>query len=175
MTQLRPTETQAPATSRIAALIPGSDFHDAWSIKAPDNGPSALDLFIAAARRTPRWIETCMAARNHVARRIGLKHLGTLSGVLDGKTAADFRPGDRVGIFTVFENHFEEALIGDRDKHLDVVLSIHRQALPGQDAVQVTVTTVVHVKNWLGRLYMLPVQPMHRIIAPRVLAGLSQV
>lgn len=170
----RPTETQPPTASRIAARLPGADFHDAWSLTTADDGRSALDLFMAAARRTPRWIEVCMSLRNRVVQHLGLKNLGGLSGVLDDKRAAELAPGDRVGIFTVFENHFDEALIGDLDKHLDVVLSIHRQALPAQGAVCVTVTTVVHVKNWMGRLYMLPVRPMHRLIAPRVLAGLAQ-
>ena len=42
-----------------------------------------------------------------------------------------------------------------------------------QDQVAITITTVVHVNNLLGHLYMLPVAPMHRRIAPAVLAGLG--
>ena len=113
-----------------------------------------------------------MKARNRVGRFVGLKDLGTLSGVADGKPASAYRPGERVGIFTVFENAEDEALIGDKDKHLDVVLSIHREKRrPGQ--VVITVTTIVHVKNLLGRIYMVPVKPMHRLIAPAVLAAIG--
>lgn len=88
--------------------------------------------------------------------------------------AASYKTGDRVGIFTVFENHFDEALIGDKDKHLDVVLSIHRHEVPEKKLVAITITTVVHVKNRLGSLYMLPVKPMHRLIAPAVLASIGR-
>ena len=63
--------------------------------------------------------------------------------------------------------------LGDSDKHLDVVLSVHRAPLGG-DAVTITVTTVVHVKNWLGHMYMLPVRPMHRLITPAVLSRLPR-
>jgi hypothetical protein len=33
---------------------------------------------------------------------------------------------------------------------------------------------VVQPHNWLGRLYMLPVAPFHRFIAPRMLAMINQ-
>jgi Protein of unknown function (DUF2867) len=69
--------------------------------------------------------------------------------------------------------YLRAGLIGDRDKHLNVVLSVHRRLLPGRQAVEITLTTVVHVKNLLGRLYMLPVTPAHRIIAPAVLASIA--
>ena len=66
-------------------------------------------------------------------------------------------------------NSPNEALLGVRDKHLDVVLSVYKHP-PGQNGVQsVSVTTVVHTHNLLGRIYMLPVTPLHRLIAPAVL------
>lgn len=168
-----PTETQPPPNSRIAALLAGASFHDSWSITSSDVDKSALDHFIAAVKHTPRWIEVCMTARNKVGSLFGLKDLGTLSRVSGDKPATEYRPGERMGIFTLFENTFDEALIGDRDKHLNVMLSIHREASPDGKQVVITVTTVVHVKNLLGRLYMLPVKPMHRIIAPTVLAAIG--
>lgn len=166
-------ESEVPSNSHVASLLVGASFHDSWSIVSEDAESSALAHFIVAARRTPGWIDLCMKARNRVGRFVGLKDLGTLSGVADGKPASAYRPGDRVGIFTVFENAEDEALIGDKDKHLDVVLSIHREKRrPGQ--VVITVTTIVHVKNLLGRIYMVPVKPMHRLIAPAVLAAIGR-
>ena len=170
----RPVETHAPQDSRIAKRLAGASFHDAWRTTSAATDLPALGLFIEAARRTPRWVDACMRLRNRVVRAFGLKDLGAMAYLPAGKPAADYRPGERVGIFTVFENEFDEALIGDSDRHLDVVLSIHRRARPDEPTVEVTVTTVVHVKNWLGRLYMLPVRPMHRIIAPAVLAAIGR-
>jgi hypothetical protein len=40
-------------------------------------------------------------------------------------------------------------------------------------SVIVSLTTIVHVKNFVGRLYMLPVTPAHRIIAPAVLSRIA--
>lgn len=169
----RPIETSVPRHSRAEALLPGADFHDAWSVETEVTDSPALGYFLAAAKRTPRWVEVCMTLRNRAGSMVGLKDLGTLSGVATDKAAQAYRAGERVGIFTVFENTFDEALLGDRDRHLDVVVSVHRGPVQASGRLVVTVSTIVHVKNRLGRLYMLPVRPMHRLIAPAVLGAMS--
>lgn len=167
-----PTAVTPPAGSRIAQRLEGADFHDAWAIDAADPSLSALGQFLKSARATPRWVEACMALRNRAVPLVGLKNLGELSEINPARPDADYRPGDRVGIFTLFENTPDEVLLGDRDKHLDVVVSVHCARPTGQP-VRVTVTTVVHTKNRLGRLYMLPVKPMHKLIAPSVLRAIG--
>lgn len=161
-----------PVGSAINGLLPGANFFDAWQIQAADPHLSALDQFLKAIEATPSWVNACMALRNKVVEKIGLKNLGALGGFDPTKPGATYRVGDRVGIFTLFENTFDEVLLGDRDKHLDVVLSVHRQTV-SQGRVLVTVTTVVQQHNWLGHLYMLPVKPMHRWIAPAVLRSIA--
>jgi Protein of unknown function (DUF2867) len=170
----RPRETVPPLNSQAARLLVGSDFHDAWSIKSKAVELSALGHFIAAVERTPRWVNACMALRNRTVALLGLKNLGHLSALARDKLPSEYRPGDRVGIFTLFEGTFDEALLGDKDKHLNVVLSVHRSQFPGASEVLITVTTVVHVHNALGRIYMLPVKPMHRVIAPAVLGAIGK-
>lgn len=170
----RPYESVAPLNSLAAGLLAGADFHDSWAIQSSAVELPALGHFIAAVERTPKWVDACMALRNRTVSLLGLKNLGHLSALTPGKSPSDYRPGDRVGIFTLFENSFDEALLGDKDKHLDVVLSVHRALLPDASKVLVTVTTVVHVHNTLGRLYMLPVKPMHRIIAPSVISAIGK-
>ncbi len=169
-----PHETKPPAHSRIAELIPGAYFYDAWSVKAGDPTLPALAQFQKALAQTPSWVNTCMALRNRVVSWVGLKNLGALDNVNTFKNASECQPGERIGIFTLFENSFGEALLGDRDKHLNVTLSVHRTPAAQDADVVVTVTTVVHVNNLFGRLYMLPVVPMHRRIAPTVLKAVAR-
>lgn len=169
-----PRETRAPDPSAIAAYLPGAYFHDAWTITVDEPGLPALGQFLRALSATPAWIDRLMSIRNRVVAALGLKDLGTLAQFDPAKPAAAYLPGERVGIFTLIANGADEALLGDRDKHLDVVLSVHKAAGPQDGQAQVTVTTVVHVHNWLGRLYMLPVTPMHRIIAPSVLKAIGR-
>lgn len=166
-------KSEPPANSRILTLIPGAYFHDAWTVMAGQPALSALGQFLKAVEATPAWVTRCMALRNSVAEKLGLKNLGGLGALDKAKPPELYQRGDRVGIFTLFEQTFDEVLLGDSDKHLDVTLSVHRQELsPG--CVRVTVTTVVHVHNWLGRLYMLPVTPMHKLIAPAMLRAGAQ-
>jgi len=166
-------ETHAPAHSLIANRLPGAYFHDAWSVEAGEPQLSALDQFLKALSHTPAWVNTCMVLRNRVVALLGLKYLGALDNLDGSKRAAEYRPGERVGIFTLIDNRFDEVLLGDQDKHLDVTLSVHRTPASPDGKVIVTVTTVVHVKNLLGRAYMLPVKPMHRLIAPTVLKAVA--
>ena len=167
-----PTDTRPPDGSRITRHLEGADFFDAWAIDAADPSLSALRQFLKAVQATPRWVDACMNLRNRAVQLVGLKNLGELSEINPAKADTDYRPGDRVGIFTLIENTPDEVLLGDSDKPLDVVLSVHC-ARPAGQPVRVTVTTVVHTKNRLGRLYMLPVKPMHRLISPSVLRAIG--
>lgn len=157
-----------PTGARIRVLLPGAFFHDAWAIQAARPELSPLEQFLRAARATPAWVAGCMRLRNRLVQPFGLKNLGDMAALPPERDVGSYRVGDRVGIFTLFEQHPDELLLGDRDRHLDVTLSVH------QAGGVVTLTTVVHIHGLLGRLYMLPVAPMHHLIAPAVLRKVGQ-
>ena len=129
-----------PAGSQAGKRLPGADF------------------------QTPGWVNRLMALRNRVVGLTGLKNLGHLGALRTGKSASEYRVGDRVGMFSLLHLSEDEVLLGDTDKHLDVVLFVCKAP---QGAV--SVSTVLHVHNWLGRLYMLPVTPLHKIIVKAML------
>ena len=110
-------------------------------------------------------VDGAMKLRNRVVERLGLKNLGELSAIDVNKPERDYRVGERLGIFTIEHISPNELILGDKDKHLNVRLSLLVQNA-GQ---MLTISTVVHEHNWLGRVYMWFVAPMHRIIAPSVL------
>lgn len=161
--------SDVPLESAINSRLSGAYFYDCYIISVPDHTNTALGHFLTALANTPSWIKLLMALRNKIVRFIGLKDLGGLEELNPSKPASAYMPGDRVGIFTLISNSEHEALLGDSDKHLDVVLSVYMHPV-GQDDVQsVSVTTVVHIHNLLGRIYMLPVTPLHKLIAPTIL------
>lgn len=167
--------SDVPPGSAINARLHDAYFHDCYVISVPDPTRPALGYFLTALATTPAWVNSLMALRNKIVRLVGLKDLGGLGELSPSKPASAYASGDRVGIFTLISNSPDEALLGDRDKHLDVVLSVYKHPV-GQGGVQsVSVTTVVHIHNLLGRIYMLLVTPLHRLIAPamlsRVIAG----
>jgi Protein of unknown function (DUF2867). len=106
-----------------------------------------------------------MALRNHGMRLLGMKHLGSLRAVQD---VEDPQPGQRLGIFTLQSLSDDAIVLEDDDRHLRVQLSLQWQG----DVLEVA--TVVHTHNAFGRMYMLPVAPVHQLIVPHLLRKQAQ-
>ena len=162
-----------PPGSTVAGLLPGAHFHDAWTVDIDDPTLPAIDHLVATLGATPRWVDAMMGLRNRIVSRFGLKNLGALGDRRRPGQVQPIEPGDRVGVFTLISNTPDEVLVGDDDRHLRVVLSVLRQNAHGQAPARLVLSTVVHVHNLLGHFYMLPVAPMHKLIAPAVLARAS--
>ena len=163
-----------PPDSSIARHATGASFIDCQSTLADDHARSALRHGLRLMARTPIWIDRLMTLRNRLVQVFGLKDLGRLTRIDLERADADYRPGDRVGIFTLVSQTPDEVLLVDQGRHLDVYLAINLMPLDPQGTRRAVLSTVVQPHNWLGRLYMLPVAPFHRFIAPRMLAMLNQ-
>ena len=158
-----------PPASRIAALLPSADFFDAYAMPlAHGDARSAMAIYLDIVAVTPGWINFLMAARNRIVSLVGLKNVGHVGAVDPAKTAASYRPGDRVGIFSLRSVSDDEVILGDADRHVDAQVSVRRIERDGRPAV--ALTTVVHIHNLLGRAYMAFVVPLHRRIVPAALA-----
>jgi hypothetical protein len=131
---------------------------------------TAMEMYLDAVRQTPGWVNFLMSLRNRGGGVGGFKNLGSMGGGGAGKAAAEYKPGDRAGIFTVLRVSDNEVILGDDDRHLRVQVSVCKVRHDGRDAV--AVSTVVHLHGLLGRLYMIPVAPMHKLIVPAVLRRL---
>ncbi len=165
--------TTVPAHSRVQAQLAKASFHDCYRVLLDDTRSTALQHFLRAAAHTPPWVDRLMHLRNRSVALFGLKNLGALSALDPHKPEASYRPGDRVGIFTLQSLSDDEVVLGDQDHHLDVALSVLRLPLTPEGQRPLAVSTVVKTHNLLGRLYMLPVTPLHRRIVPAVLRGLQ--
>jgi hypothetical protein len=159
-----------PPGSAINTRLAESYYYDSYAISVSNTPLTALGCFLASVANTPAWVNLLMALRNKIVRLVGLKDLGSLGGFDSSKPESAYAPGDRVGIFTLISNTSNEVLLSDSDKHLDVVLSVYMHPSGTGSNQSVSVTTVVHTHNMLGRLYMLPVTPLHKLIVPSVLS-----
>ena len=165
----QPYLSTVPPDSGLLSQSADADFYDSWSVQPADAGISTFDALQAVFLRSPRWITLAMTIRNKLVRLAGLKDLGGFGNIDRRKPLSAYRPGDRLGIFTLISIADNEIIMGDDDKHLNVQVSVFRD----WQRNLVTVTTVVHTKNWLGRLYMIPVKPAHRRIVPASLRVLA--
>lgn len=150
----------------LAEFAKTADFSDAYAAGNPKPERSALEIWIDTVKKIPRWIDLAMDLRNSIVKRLGLKDLGRLSNAALLRNASDCKVGDRLGIFMIESIAPDEVVFFDCDKHLDVRLSFCN--INGSE--QIVLTTVVKIHNWLGRLYMIFVAPMHRKIVPVMLS-----
>ena len=162
-----------PVDCQLAPLLHNADFHGAYRLPDPLPQASALESWLALSARTPAWMNGLMALRNRAVRLVGLKHLGDSLQARSAKPAAAYRVGDRVGIFTLEALSEQEVVLGDDDKHLHVRLSLRKQRIEGRALL--TLSTVVHNHNRLGRVYMAVVGPVHSLIVPLMLRQVSHV
>ena len=162
-----------PPESAINERLHGSFFHDCYAIAVPNSPRTALGHFLTALASTPSWVDLLMGFRNKVAAVVGMKDLGRLGEVDLSKPDSAYCPGDRVGVFTLISNTPNEVLLGVTEKCFDVVLSVYKLSTSQDGEDSIVQTTVVRVKNLMGRLYMLPVTPFHRLIAQTVLSRVA--
>ncbi|MCU7698919.1 DUF2867 domain-containing protein [Acinetobacter sp. AYS6] len=161
----KPYLSALPQDSQISSQLNNAYFHDSWSIVLGQPDLNVFQQLIKLFDHTPQWIEWSMNLRNKITSKIGLKDLGSFKQIDPHKKENDYVVGDRIGIFTLLQRTENELVIGDDDKHLNVTLSIYKN----EKTQELTVTTIVHIKNLLGRIYMLPVIPAHRKIVPATL------
>lgn len=162
--QPRATSCPVPADSALYPATDGAYFTHCASIDLPHAPASALEAYRGIATLVPRWFEGLMTVRNRAMRLLGMKDLGHIGAA---GTTGDVQVGERAGIFTVFGHVRDELVLGDEDRHLRVSLSL--QVTRGPASAKLYCATVVERPNWLGRLYMLPVDPVHRMIVPYLL------
>lgn len=163
---------EIPQNSALISYAKGAYFADNFSCEVINKGQTALDVYLEIAKQTPNWISFLMAMRNRVVSMFGLKHLGRLQDAAMDIDPDNLKVGDRLGIFTLVSNTNNEIVLEDSDKHLDVRVSFLLD--PQRENVTVHATTVVHVHNRWGKVYMFFVAPVHKIIVPSSLKTLVQ-
>lgn len=164
-----------PKNSALHGDSEGAYFCDSFSQSIHYQGQTALDVYLRLASEVLPWIEHLMQARNQLASRLGLKHLGRFRDV--SLHAEEYRLGDKVGIFKLVSNEPHEVVLEDNDKHLKVRVSFMIElsaSEPTQKSAVVHANTVVHVHNLFGKIYMGLVTPIHKIIVPSTLNSLTK-
>lgn len=75
---------------------------------------------------------------------------------------SDFKPGNKIGFFNIYDKNEYEIIMGEDDRHLNFRVSLFKETKV--DDNKFTITTVVKFNNNFGRLYFIPVKPFHKLI-----------
>ena len=154
------TPVALPAQSGVNHVYTSVHLADAFAIGLPlsaSGDPDLLARFIFSHQ--PSWIGKLTSVRDLIVARFGLKtarHLAPL--------AADAK-ADGVGIFKVYSSSATEIIVGEDDQHLDFRVSVLCGAGPDpESSPRLTLSTVVHCHNRLGRAYLFMIAPFHRMV-----------
>ncbi|MGK5045222.1 DUF2867 domain-containing protein [Janthinobacterium sp. GB4P2] len=151
-----------PPGASIAPLYPGSNLADAYAVDLPNARARELDMESLARQllgSQPGWARSLMVLRDAIVARFGIKTARQM----------EARPGERIGIFRIYARSVDEIILGEDDSHLDFRLSVLRSKQEGRHGC-VTVASVVHCHNGVGRAYILLIRPFHKLIVQRSLA-----
>ncbi len=158
-----------PMHSGVARMYPSTHLADAFAIRLPAGAtrdPEVLARFIFANQ--PAWVATLMRVRDGIVGHFGLKTGAALA------MLADTHKAERVGIFRIYSSNPAEIVVGEDDRHLDFRLSVLCQPT-GDAAPRLTVSTVVHCHNLLGRTYILVIAPFHRMVVKASLRRAARI
>ncbi|MYM88531.1 DUF2867 domain-containing protein [Rugamonas sp. FT82W] len=159
-----------PQESRIAGVYSSVNLADAYTIELPTGASTnaeQLARFIFANQ--PAWINGLLAVRDALVAGLGLKTTTQLQslGAMD--------KGSRVGFFKIYSTTPMEIVLGEDDKHLDFRLSVLCSGQPSPTGKgHVTMSTVVHCHNRLGRFYIRLIAPFHRLVVRANLRSAAQ-
>jgi hypothetical protein len=163
---MRVEKVPPPAGSLVAQAFPRLDYADAYRARLPGSGPHALDEIARVAfGSAPRWVTLLLRLRNDIVKPLGLKT--GLQRPRRESAELSLQPGDRLGLFTIFQRSERELLMGEDDRHLDFRVSLLLQ--PDALGCWAVVSTVVRFNGWLGHAYFLPVRPLHQLIVPALI------
>ncbi|MGL5892164.1 MAG: DUF2867 domain-containing protein [Bacteroidia bacterium] len=167
------SKTELPEASALQTAFPKTNYSDAFSATVNDEQlqltpVDAAKAFFSAA---PAWVSWLMQLRNTIVKLFGIKTSGTTGSrerILENFTG---EPGQAIGLFRVFSKSEHEIVMGENDKHLDFRISVWLEPQGGGKQV-LTLSTIVVLHNWLGRLYFWPVKFFHRLIVPAMLRSM---
>src|SRR4029077_9638826 len=160
-----------PSQSAVATAFKSVNLADAFLIQLPSGAsknPDVLARFIFSVQ--PSWIGALTNVRDAIVAAFGLKtakHLATLSSDAAAR---------RISIFRVFGMSDTEVVLGENDKHLDFRVSILcTPDSPPDTGNRLTLSTVVHCHNRLGKTYLSVIAPFHRQVVKASLRRAAEV
>ncbi|UGQ49114.1 DUF2867 domain-containing protein [Massilia endophytica] len=160
-----------PAQSSITNAYKAVNLADAFSIRLPPDAstdPDVLARFIFDNQ--PAWIGRLMRVRDAIVAGFGLKTGSHLAGLAQGAKA------ERLGIFKIYRSTPNEIVVGEDDNHLDFRVSILcHGAQAGGGERELTISTVVHCHNLLGRAYILVIALFHRMVVKASLRRAARI
>ena len=158
---VRPTLYPSPLPH---AALPLADWADCYRVcVATHPDLSAMAFARLALGRFPPWARLLLGLRDALVRPFGVQTTDDLAA----------KGAESIGFFPIVSATERQVVVGLDDTHLDfrLVVDVVDQ---GPAGTTVSVTTLVHRKILLGRLYIAVITPFHRLIVRAALSAAAR-
>ena len=123
----------------------------------------------------PKWADFLMSIRDKIVGLFGLKTASKISDEERNHGALKFEEGEQLNIFKLYSKSESELIMGDDDKHLNFRVSLLLDSTDvDSKKKKILITTVVTYRNWLGKIYFIPVKPFHTLIVKETMKRMIQ-
>ena len=125
------------------------------------------DIIVGFWTNFPLWINALFKLRNFLVKFVGLKDSedGSIK-----ELEKCIRTGETFGFVSVPAKNRNETVLLLTDTHLDAYLSFHIENK--EEYKTISLITLVHFKNKLGRVYFFIIRPFHCLIVKSLLKRL---
>jgi Protein of unknown function (DUF2867) len=150
------------------------DYSDSFEgILTSKNQIHSIDLGKSFFSSAPKWVDYLFELRNKIVSLIGLKTSVKSKNRQEQLSEFNCLPGERLGLFKVFERNTDEVILGEDDKHLNFRISLFLESNSLRpNEYKITITTTVLLHNKFGKLYFAIIRPFHQMIVPEMLKGI---
>jgi len=153
-----------PSASLVAPRHELGFLHSASAII--DTDASVFQLYCLMTAASPSWLKSAFRIRDSISQHFHVEKIGGFSGVPPQTAPLE---SEKLDFFSVESISAQKLVLTSRDTHLAVMVSI--DAI-GVQQRRLHITTSVKTFNTFGRLYMLPVAPIHGVIIKLLLSRL---
>ena len=158
-----------PVESQLHRSLDQAFYSDAFETDLVDASLTPVEIATRALSSTPGWVEGLVELRDRIVSLFRLKQVGRLKLAGGGRSSSEPEIGDAFSIFRVVFVGSSELVLGIDDTHLDVRMSFLKRLTDSRASY--VVSSWVKTHNVLGRVYMLPVAPVHRLLVNLMMRG----
>tara|TARA_B100000945_G_C20347828_1_gene580674 strand:- start:183 stop:707 length:525 start_codon:yes stop_codon:yes gene_type:complete len=164
-------EELIPKNDKIYLTFEKVDYEDRFSLIVKTKKIFDIDFIILKLIKTiPKWVVLLLNLRNVIANIFGLK-TGKFENIYNNKEALNFNQHQSIGDIFIFLKEKNHLIAELKDTHLDFRFSILVKQNDG--ITKLSLSTIVKINNFFGKIYFFLITPFHRLIIPNILKKLS--
>jgi hypothetical protein len=160
-------KSRIPTDSLVANYLP-ADYSETYETVVDKRSQLTPDnLLIAFWMDFPGWVQWLFRLRDILVRPFGLKDGDDDYHTSRHKLAEIIRTGGSYNIMNIPSKSKNETVMQLEDKHLTAELSCHVENA-NDSKLKISIITLVHYHNTLGKIYFAAIKPFHTIIVRKI-------